>query len=232
LASPPHTTLGDMPQCRGKCTVCLGRGTVGAGVAIPLTPLRRPAKAPRGRLDGTPWGAVILRPADAHEQSLQLVATGGYQLAEAMKASTRLQSVGIDHSVVYLQEPGRFRTARDEREAQHVTPPERVDALFPPSATARVFLTHTHAEPYIGTIWPLLSQPIQTRVLGFINHGGTLDEPGMLFANRCTWAHALSAAALALGESADRLLEEREYAALIGQGHPSAVTGAELNPVG
>jgi phosphoketolase len=176
-------------------------------------------------------GAVILRPAEIEDYRLQLVATGGYQLAEAMKASARLQYAGIEHSVVYLQEPGRFRIARDDHEAAGTTPLERVEALFPASVTARVFLTHTRPEPLIGTVWPLLSDPVQTPVLGYINHGGTLDEAGMLFANRCTWAHAVAAATVALGEPPDTQLNEDEYAALIGRGDPAAIFEAELGHV-
>ena len=42
--------------------------------------------------------------------------------------------------------------------------------------------------------------------IGFNNRGGTLDTLGMLFANRCTWAHVLEAAAKALGVDAARWL--------------------------
>ena len=36
--------------------------------------------------------------------------------------------------------------------------------------------------------------PKSTRFLGYIGRGGTLDVGGMLFANRCTWAHVVAAA--------------------------------------
>lgn len=171
-------------------------------------------------------GAVCLRPADNADRELQLVATGGYQLVEALKASARLDAAGVVHSLVYLQEPGRFRIPRDAREIGMAAPAELVERLFPRSAAARVFLTHTRPEPFVGTVWPLLADPVTTPVLGFINHGGTLDESGMLFANRCTWAHALSAAAVALGDPPETLLEAEEYAAILGCGDPAAIRDA------
>ena len=171
-------------------------------------------------------GAVCLRPTENPERELQLVATGGYQLAEALAASARLEDAGVDHSVVYLQEPGRFRMPRDPREMGIAAPAELVERLFPTSVAARVFLTHTRPEPFVGTVWPLLMDPVTTPVLGYINHGGTLDESGMLFANRCTWAHALAAAAVALGDPPETLLEGEEYAAILGCGDPSAIRDA------
>jgi phosphoketolase len=173
-------------------------------------------------------GAVLVRPAAEADHVLQLVATGAYQLVEAMKASARLQRETIAHSVVYLQEPGRYRTARDDAEAAAMAPAAHIDTLFPASAKARVFLTHTRPEAFIGTVWPLLTDPLQTPVLGYINRGGTLDEAGMLFANQCTWAHAVAAAAVAIGETPDTLLDEAEYAALVGKGDPAAILEAEL----
>ena len=41
--------------------------------------------------------------------------------------------------------------------------------------------------------------PLRTRALGYVARGGTLDVSGMLFANRCTWAHAVAEAADAMG---------------------------------
>ena len=174
-------------------------------------------------------GALRLHDVEATDHLLQLVATGGYQLAEILKASKRLEAAGIGHSVVYLQEPARFRIPRDDREAAGVAPAERVDALFPTSVNARVFLTHTRPEPYAGTIWPLLIDPVQTPVLGYINQGGTFDVNGMLFANRCTWAHVVARAMVGLGEPGDNLLSEEEYAAVLGRGDPAAIFDAELS---
>jgi hypothetical protein len=76
----------------------------------------------------------------------------------------------------------------------------------------------------VGTLWPLLGNLALTPVLGYMNHGGTLDENGMLFANRCTWAHAVAAASGSGRDPRDRLTEA-EAAALAGAGDPSVLFG-------
>ncbi|HEY9198513.1 MAG TPA: xylulose 5-phosphate 3-epimerase [Gammaproteobacteria bacterium] len=176
-------------------------------------------------------GAVRLRRA-ARDELVQLVATGGYQLAEIMKASARLERAGIDHTVIYLQEPGRFRIPRDAREARAMTAPEEIAALFPDATAVRVFLTHTRPEPYIGTLWPLLKDSVRTPVLGYLNRGGTLDHNGMLFANQCTWAHVLSVAAEGLGNHPGELLDAEELRALAGERSPDILFEPESRHAG
>lgn len=173
-------------------------------------------------------GAVRIRVVGYEDERLQLIATGAYQLTEVLKASERLEYAGVDHTVIYLQEPGRFRIPRDELEGEEVLAPEIIDALFPESAAVRVFVTHTRPEPFIGTIWPLLRNPVQTPVLGYVNRGGTLDEKGMLFANRCTWVHVLAAAAVGLGDQPEVWLNEAELGALMGECAPSAIFEPQL----
>lgn len=173
-------------------------------------------------------GAIRLRGNGDTEEQLQLVATGGYQLAEVLKASMRLEHAGIEHAVIYLQDPGRFRSPRDVREANSMATQDMIERLFPPSVSARVFLTHTRPEPYIGTLWPLLKDPVQTPVLGYINQGGTLDGKGMLFANRCSWAHVVAAAAVSLGDQPEMLLNKDEFGALMGEAGPAAIFDPQL----
>jgi hypothetical protein len=48
----------------------------------------------------------------------------------------------------------------------------------------------------------------------------------MLFANRCTWAHVLEAAAKALGVDAARWLAVEELAAVQGHGDPQVLRQA------
>jgi hypothetical protein len=124
---------------------------------------------------------------------------------------------------VYLLEPGRFREPRDEREAAFVAPSAVRERLFPAAAGARVFLVHSRPEPMLGALRPLDTGPPRTRALGFINRGGTLDVPGLLFANRCTWAHAVAAAAEVLGRPPAELLSPDELAAIGGHGDPATV---------
>ena len=64
--------------------------------------------------------------------------------------------------------------------------------------------------------------------MGYTNQGGTLDVDGMLFANRCTWAHAVAAAAIGMGELPETLLNEEEFAALAGMGDPKAIYEPQL----
>jgi phosphoketolase len=94
-----------------------------------------------------------------------------------------------------------------------------VNALFPPGLP-RVILTHTRPEPMLGILRRIDSGPARTRALGYISRGGTLDVPGMLFANRCTWAHAVDAAALVAGWNREALLDRAQRAAIDGIGEP------------
>ncbi|MDQ3856209.1 MAG: xylulose 5-phosphate 3-epimerase, partial [Chloroflexota bacterium] len=179
--------------------------------------------SPEQALNLVKTGAIRVRGAGAAEETVLLVASGAYQLGEALRASDRLADHGISHSVVYLLEPGRFRSPRDEREQEYLVPePERAE-LFPASAGVRVFLTHTRPEPFFGIVRPLDTGVGRTRALGYINHGGTLDTPGMLFANRCTWAHALQEVATGLDIDPTSLLAPDELGAVRGEASPASV---------
>jgi hypothetical protein len=54
-----------------------------------------------------------------------------------------------------------------------------------------------------------------------------LTVAGMLFANRCTWAHVTAEAASALGIDAAQVLRADEWAAVRGLGDPQTVMTAE-----
>jgi len=165
-------------------------------------------------------GAVRMKGVGAQGEQLLLVATGAYQLQEACKASARLDKHAIPHALIYLQEPGRFRAPRDELEGQSLVDQDVLKNLFPDHTQARVFLTHTRAEIFLGTVRPLDTGPNTTHVLGYANRGGTLDANGMMFANRCTWSHALRKAAHAMGLSPQDFLTGEELAALDGKCPP------------
>jgi len=167
-------------------------------------------------------GAIVLAE-HAGAQPLLLIATGSYQLAEMQRAATRLSEAGCAWRLLYLQEPGRFRQPRDAWEAVGITSAERVEQLFPAACSQRVWLTHMRAEVARGHAWPLLGGPQQTRVLGYRNRGGTLDEAGMLFANKASWAHVLQAAAELQDKPLDEWLNAEELAAVQGRGDPSCL---------
>lgn len=150
---------------------------------------------------------------------LQIVAIGAYQLEEALKAASRLGRHGHRVLVTGICEPGRFRQPRDPIEAAFTAGDDAVATLFPPDLP-RVIVTHTRPEPMLGLLRRLDGGPRQTTALGYISRGGTLDVPGMLFANRFTWAHIVDAAASLGGWSRDDLLTSVERAAIDGFGDP------------
>lgn len=166
-------------------------------------------------------GAVTLK--QPHNAAVQLVAVGAYQLAEAVHAAERLEQRGIPAALTYVIEPTRFRSPRDELEHRFVVDDAALESMLPRSIETRVFLTHTRPEPMAGVLRRIDTGPGRTTLLGYLSRGGTLDVQGMLFANRCTWAHAVAAAAASLDHDAADLLEPAELAAVEGRGDPRAL---------
>jgi phosphoketolase len=152
-----------------------------------------------------------------------LTALGAYQFEEVLKASARLAERSVPHAVVYMIEPGRFRTPRTGGERAHVAPVTLRKELYPDSVPARVFVSHTRPEPLLGALQPLYTGSDHTAGLGFIDHGGTLTVPGMLFVNRCTWAHIVAAVARLLGLRREDLLTPQELAALDCKTSPEGI---------
>lgn len=165
-------------------------------------------------------GAVVVAE-QAGTQPVLLIANGSYQLVQLELAAQRLHDHGVGYRLVYVQEPGRLRAARDSYEAEIQLGDEAIEALFPAHYTARIVLTHMRPEVLRGHLPRLLPQANQSRVLGYINRGGTLDDFGMLFANRCTWAHALDAYAQLSQTDLSQYLSPEERAAVQGKGQPA-----------
>lgn len=170
-------------------------------------------------------GACVVKACDA--PAVLLVAIGAYQLTQALLAADRLDAAGHRTAVSCVAEPGRFRTPRDERERAFVAADEALGRLFPTAAVARVLVSHMRPEATLGVLRRIDTGPQQTCALGYIARGGTLDVAGMLFANRCTWAHVAAEAASALGVDAAQVLRADELAAVRGQGDPRCVMTAE-----
>lgn len=166
-------------------------------------------------------GAVHLR-GEAAGAALQLVAIGAYQLAEALKAAERFETHGVPTLVTALGEPGRFRTPRDEIEARFTVDDRVLGELFP-SGLARVIVCHTRPEPMIGVLRRIDGGPQTTAARGYISRGGTLSVPGMLFANRSSWAHLIEAGAPLIGRAAADFLSTAELAAIHGRGDPASL---------
>ncbi len=160
---------------------------------------------------------------DTTKPRVILTAIGGYQLEQAVKASLRLKERSVAHSVVYMLEPGRFRLPRSEGEQAHLAAQELRTALYPETALERIFITHTRPEPMLGILQPLNTGYNHTVGLGFAVQGGTLTVPGMLFVNRCTWAHILQESARLLDIKRGELLTDEELAALDGKVTPEGV---------
>jgi phosphoketolase len=156
------------------------------------------------------------------EPSVILTAIGSYQLLEVLEASRRLVSREIHHAVVYLIEPARFGAPRNEDEASRTARPELVERLYPAGVPARVFVTHTRPEPMLGVLQPLDTSS-RTEALGFLNHGGTLDQKGLLWVNGSSWIHVLDAAAGVSGIAREELLSGPEIEALEGKRSPAGV---------
>jgi phosphoketolase len=160
---------------------------------------------------------------DLDQQRVILTAIGAYQLEEVLKASARLRERNVPHSVIYMVEPGRFRTPRSNREEAHMVTAQLQAELYPSSVPARIFVTHTRPEVLLGILQPLHTGIYQTSGLGFINHGGTLSVQGMLFVNRCSWGPILLEVARVLGILQEELLTSEELAALSGKASPEGV---------
>lgn len=157
---------------------------------------------------------------DPAAADVQLVSIGAYQLQEALKAAERLKAGGVSAAVTAMMEPGRFRAPRDVIEATATVDDETLATLFP-SALPRVIVTHTRPEPMLGLLRRLDGGPERTTARGYISRGGTLDVSGMLFANRCSWAHLVEAAASVLRQEPSEWLTAPEIAAVDGRGDPA-----------
>lgn len=174
-------------------------------------------------------GALVVdEDTSAGAEPLLLIANGAYQLSEAIRACERLRETGTPFRLVYVQEPGRFRQPRDPLEAPACLNDLERERLFPHRMHRRVALTHMRPEVFRGHLHSLFPQPVHSRVLGYINRGGTLNEAGMLFTNQCSWAHALAACADVMDKPPGEWLSSAELAAVEGRGDPAMVTRSQV----
>jgi len=169
-------------------------------------------------------GAIVVDEDTSAGEPVLLMANGAYQLSELIRASERLREAGTPFRLVYVQEPGRFREPRDSLEAAQCVQPLERERLFPRHLRRRVALTHMRPEVFRGHLPALFPDPVNARVLGYINRGGTLNESGMLFANRCSWAHALAACAEVMERPPGAWLSSAELAAIEGRGEAAIIT--------
>lgn len=156
-------------------------------------------------------GALAIR--TSNKARIVLTAIGAYQLAEALKASDRLEEKGIAHSVVYMFEPRRFAEPKDRHEEDLCLSKERRDEFYPPAVPTRLFVTHTRSGQIQGLLQSLNTGE-KTLALGYRNRGGTLDEGGMMFVNRQSSLHILEMACGLLKVPRERVLSSRELEVL------------------
>jgi phosphoketolase len=186
---------------------------------------QRPCFFNRSQADTlTREGAIVVDEDNSPGEPVLLIANGSYQLSEMIRASQRLGHSATPFRLVYLQEPGRFRQPRDAREESSCASEAELEELFPPHIKHRVVMTHMRPEVFRGHAARLTPDIRQCRTLGYINQGGTFDVAGMLFANRCTWAHALVACAQLRGEDGQSWLSPAELDAAMGRTTPQALT--------
>jgi len=159
---------------------------------------------------------------DPSKADVQFVVIGAYQLEEALKARAQLARCGYSACVTVVIEPGRLRAPRDYLEATFVLDDDALRTLFPPGLP-RILLSHTRPEPMLGVLRRLDDGPSKTRALGYISRGGTFDVAGMLFANRCSWAHAVDAAAAVAGWPRETVLNAAHRRAIDGKGDPAGL---------
>jgi phosphoketolase len=169
-------------------------------------------------------GACRIKGAEhnANKAEIAIVAIGSYQLWEALKASERLKKKKIAHIVSYIIEPGKFRNARNPSEQAHLADKKVIANILPPKIRNVVLMTHNRPELLTGMLSPLL-QGRHYSALGFINEGGTLNVAGMLFVNKCTWAHAVLEVSKLEGVSKEKLLSEAEIKAISGKLPPAGI---------
>ena len=129
---------------------------------------------------------------------------------------------GVSVQITAVLEPGRLREPRDAHEALFVLSDRELQALFP-AELPRIVITHTRPEIITGILRRIDGGPSRFQALGYRNHGGTLDVNGMLYANGCSWAHLVQAAAQMLGRARQTWLTQEECAALDGFDSPAAL---------
>jgi phosphoketolase len=196
------------------CSIYREHGVIGC-LVVPKRPVSNRLTAPQAR-EGV-LGAVTVVSSD--QAALQLVSIGAYQLEQAWLAHARLTQRGIASMVTAVIQPGRLREPRDQLERDFVLNDQQLAEMFPANLP-RVLISHTHPEPMTGLLRRIDGGPSRWRAHGYCNRGGTLDVNGMLFANRCSWAHLVQSAASLLGHKDSELLTPEELEAIAGHGRP------------
>lgn len=181
-----------------------------------------PAQAHQLAQDG-----VVVVEEHTGQDPVLLIANGSYQLEQMILAAQRLKEQGRGYKLIYLQEPGRLRQARDQLEQDQLLSPEKIADLGLDEYVHRIALTHMRPEVFRGHLWHWFPQTDQSTVLGYINRGGTLNEFGMQFANKATWGHVLNAYSISTSSELSMYLDDAEKNAVLGKGDPLSLYNVE-----
>ncbi len=144
---------------------------------------------------------------------LWLVAIGSFQLLEIIKASERLTEKKIAHGVSYIIEPARMRDPRNPQEEAICLKDSNIMKIIPEGVKSLVVSVHCRPEIIRGVMHRTLVN-YNASVLGFIGNGGTLSPEGMLFINKCSWAHIVNDSCKLLQKDCKDILSSDEIAAL------------------
>jgi phosphoketolase len=163
----------------------------GALACMVMPKRERPAIFSRAQAEQLARDGAIIVDEQAGSNPILLIANGSYQLTEMQRATRRLTKAGVSYRLVYLQGPGRFRVPRDRWEIEALAGDGVTERLFPEQIEMRVLLSYMRPEVARGHLWLILPDMRRNSVLGYRNRGGTLDDGGMQFANRASWANVL-----------------------------------------
>ncbi|GLR13068.1 hypothetical protein GCM10007907_18580 [Chitinimonas prasina] len=181
-------------------------------------PVRLPPESAR-QLTEQGWFRLVGK--GEEDEKLILVAVGSYQLTETLRASRRLDEHDIPHAVVYVYEPARLGSHQGLAANAGLLSDTELASAFPHHSPLRIIVGHTRPGPLLGAMRRIDTGPAHTVGLGFLNQGGTLDTAGMLYANRCSWAHIVAKAGELLKLGLDALLTSEERDAVLGLGDPA-----------
>ncbi len=156
------------------------------------------------------------------EARITLCAIGSYQLRECLLAAKRLKDHDIPVALSYLFEPGRFRSARNSGEQEHLAPDAVRSSVLAPNSSSVFLVCHTRPEPMIGALQGLWNGK-SVRGFGFINEGGTLGADGLLWINKTSWLHIIREYLRAIGKEEEGILSPQEREALDGKRSPEGI---------
>ncbi|MGA4814865.1 hypothetical protein ACPA9J_03650 [Pseudomonas aeruginosa] len=157
-----------------------------------------------------------------------LVAIGAYQLQQALLAARRLEAAGHRTAVTRGHRAGPLQSTPRRTRAglcgRRPLPCAPCSRRLPPCGHR---LRTCDPEPTLGLMHRIDTGARQTRAWATAR-GGTLDVAGMLFANRCTWAHRRGGGRSRARCRSAELAEPPRSGPPCRRGDPRVITGLGL----